>query len=402
MKKRVLTFLCLLSGLMAGAVDTLQPESCNLGHRPFTAPLSFAYFTFDGGIKLMDGATATVECDGKTVATAVKLEISNYRGVKRTQGTLTALFEEMLLPKGQTYKLCIPSGTISKEDDDEIMNSDITQTFSVPENLGPGRFDVADGVIITKTSRYAGGLYPCFWGIETEAVGDPSFILYREGIAIREFPAYVTWDWDLGQAYPEIEEEMRFEKGVNYSLVLPAGSVHAMHRDDIVNEDVALNFIGGYEETIPPLQYSWCSLFSNHSDILYEITFSYDRPVRVSENAVIQLWYADGSEMVKEAAAYINTDINCWAVSANFDGYEMTSERGYTFIIPEGTVISENGDPLVNPYCSVPIAGGSGINNLYEGPDDYSSVTYDLNGHRTTTPIVGKMYVRNGQKFIYK
>lgn len=63
--------------------------------------------------------------------------------------------------------------------------------------------------------------------METEPVGEPKFILNREDIKVREFPARVGWDWDKGQAYAEVKEELRFEKGVNYKLVLPAGSVHA-------------------------------------------------------------------------------------------------------------------------------------------------------------------------------
>ena len=46
-----------------------------------------------------------------------------------------------------------------------------------------------------------------------------------------------------------MKEEIRFEKGVNYKLVLPAGSVHARFRDDIVNEKAVFNFVGGYEKT---------------------------------------------------------------------------------------------------------------------------------------------------------
>ncbi len=79
-------------------------------------------------------------------------------------------------------------------------------------------------------------------------------------------------------------------KGVRYSLVLPAGSAHARFRDDIVNEEVVLNFIGGYEETVPPLNYVWCSLFTDHSDVLDIVTFIYDRPVLVAEGAKLQLW----------------------------------------------------------------------------------------------------------------
>ena len=70
MKKSGFTFLLLLSGLvpcLAGESDLLVPEVCNVGDRPFTALLHEIYFNFDGGIKLQEGASARVECDGKTL-----------------------------------------------------------------------------------------------------------------------------------------------------------------------------------------------------------------------------------------------------------------------------------------------------------------------------------------------
>ena len=111
-----------------------------------------------------------------------------------------------------------------------------------------------------------------------------------------------------------IDEELRFEKGVSYSLVLPAGSAHAMYRDDIVNEEAVFNFTGGYEETVSPLNYVWCSLYTNHSDVLDIVSFTYDRPVRVAEGAKLQLWENDGEKLVKEADAYIDIQANCWIV----------------------------------------------------------------------------------------
>lgn len=404
MKKTGFTFLLLLSGIvpcMAGESDVLTPESCNVGNRPLTVPLSEIYFDFDGGIKLLEEASATVECDGKTVTTATNLEVSNYRGLKRTQGTLILTFVEQNLPKGKTYTVCVAPGSISQEDNTEIKNPTITQVFSVPENLGEARIDWKDDPIISTVSESVYYGFPAvYWSVETEPVGNPCFILYREGVPVRELPAHITWDWNLGQAYAEVSGTMNFEQGVRYTLTLPAGSAHAMWRDDIVNEEVSFNFIGGYTEPIQPLTYSWCSLFTDHSTVLNEVTFTYQCPIRLAEDAVIQLWYADGSELIMEAPAYINTDINCFAVSADFGGYEMTSEIGYTLIIPEGTVIADYGDPLINHRCSIPLTDVSGIHTVPETTD--SSAIYDLNGHKVISPAIGKMYVRDGKTFIYK
>ena len=404
MKKPRLTFLLLMSGIVpciAGESGVLTPESCNVGDRPFTAPLSEICFNFDGGISLLDGASARVECDGETVTMATDIEVSNYRGPKRTQGILILTFDEQNLPKGKSYTVCVAPGSISPEDNAEIQNQTITQGFYVPENLGEARIDWEDNPVISTVSESVYYGFPAiYWSVETEPVGNPYFILYREGVPVRELPAHITWDWNLGQAYAEVSETMKFEQGVRFTLTLPAGSAHAMWRDDIVNEEVSFSFIGGYTEPIQTLTYSWCTLFTDHSSVLNEVTFIYDRPISLAEDAVIQLWYADGSELIMEAPAYINTDINCFAVSADFSGYEMTSEKGYTLVIPEGTVIADSGDPVINHRCSIPLANVSGIRTLTETID--SSTIYDLNGHKVTSPANGKIYVRDGKTFIYK
>lgn len=383
------------------AASPLLPESCTDGDRLFTRPLDEIGFYFDGGIKLLEGAKAVVICGGETVATASRMEVSNYTSSKRTQGTLAIFFDGQILPKGKEYTLKVAAASIASETDG-TKNTEFTQSFSIPENLGPAHFDVEDGVTIAKTSCYGGGLYPCYWGIETEAAGEPSFILYREGVAVREFPAYVTWDWDLGQAYPKVEDEMCFEKGVHYSLVLPAGSAHAMCRDDIVNEEVVLNFIGGYEETVPPLNYVWCNLFTDHSDVLNIVTFTYDRPVRVAEGAKLLLWEIENNTLASEADAYLDIQANCWNVCADFGGFQMQPEKGYTFVIPEGAVIAENGNPVVNPRNAIALNGSSGIENISAENKDCDAPVYDLFGRKVYVPQPGTIYIQSGKKVLIK
>ncbi len=404
MKKSGLTFLLMLSCIassQASESSVLTPESCSVGYRPFTAPLSWIEFTFDDCINLLEGASATVECDGQIVATATNLEVSNFNKPPYTQGTLTLIFEEQNLPKGKSYTVWVAPGSISLENDTDIQNPKIEQSFDVPENLGPAHVDFEDGSVISTVSNSVYHSFPTiYWSIETEPVGNPYFILYREGIPVREIPAAITWDWDLGQAHADVRETMNFEQGVNYTLTLPAGSAHAMLREDIVNEEVSINFIGGYTEPVPELNYSWCSLFNEHSNVLNEVTFVYQTPILLSENAVIQLWYADESELIMEAPAYMNTDINCFAISADFGGFEMTSEKGYTLVIPEGTVIANSGNPVVNHRCTISTSEESGINSLTEKDD--SAPIYDLNGCRVNKPIPGKIYIREGKTFICK
>ena len=400
MRKTLLALGSVAFTVISAMGSAPKPESCTVGNRPFTRPLDEIGFYFDGGIRLLDGASAVVKCDGEIVATSERMEVSNYTSSERTQGCLAILFDGQNLPKGKEYTLSVASASIASETDG-AENAEFSHTFSVPENLGPAHLDVEDGVTIAKTSRY-GDLYYCYWGIETEPAGEPSFILYREGVAVRECPAHVTWDWDLGQACPEIGEELCFEKGVRYSLVLPAGSAHARFRDDIVNEEVVLNFIGGYEETVPPLNYVWCSLFTDHSDVLDIVTFIYDRPVLVAEGAKLQLWETDNNTLVKEADAYLDTQVNCWAVSADFGGFQMQPEVGYTFVIPEGAVIAEKGDPVVNSRHSIALNGSSGIDHISIGNMDCDAPIYDLFGRKVNVPQRGTIYIQSGKKILVK
>lgn len=92
------------------------------------------------------------------------------------------------------------------------------------------------------------------------------------------------------------------------------------------------NFVGGYEKPIPPLNYVWCSLYNDHSDILNVVSFYYDRPVRVTEGAKLQLLEErpenDDWKVIKEAEAYLEVTEDRWVVSADFGGHEMELSVG--------------------------------------------------------------------------
>lgn len=119
---------------------------------------------------------------------------------------------------------------------------------------------------------------------ETAPVDGGKAILLREGVPVREYDCDVSWDWNLGYAGIDFGENINFENGVRYSIQLPAGSTSALYRTDIVNEEAIVNFIGGYTEPVKPIQYTWCSLFDNHTtDVLGEVKFYYDRPIALPQ-----------------------------------------------------------------------------------------------------------------------
>lgn len=155
MKKLLLSFGFLCVGIfpmMAEVSASLQPESCTVGNRPFTSPLSEVAFYFDEGIQLLNGASATIICDGETVATASKIEASNHT-YKRTQGALTILFDGQLLPIGKSYQLVVAPSSIAAENNAATTNTEIVQSFDVPANLGEASVDTKDGSTISTASE---------------------------------------------------------------------------------------------------------------------------------------------------------------------------------------------------------------------------------------------------------
>lgn len=190
-------------------------------------------------------------------------------------------------------------------------------------------------------------------------------ILYREGEAVRVIPFHATWDWDLGQAHVDFGDKMNFEKGVNFALEIPEGTIYAMYRPDITNKKAVLHFVGGYEEPLPSINYVWCSLFDNHpADVLGEVAFYYNQAVMLSCDPKVQLWYGDNSEMVKEVMPTLTEEDGQWVLKADFEGTPLTSDKGYTIVIPDGTLISANGDVVINSRRTVNVGDATGISQF--------------------------------------
>lgn len=197
---------------------------------------------------------------------------------------------------------------------------------------------------------------------ETAPVDGGKAILLREGVPVREYYCDVSWDWNLGYAGIDFGENINFENGVRYSIQLPAGSTSALYRTDIVNEEEIVNFIGGYTEPVKPIQYTWCSLFDNHTtDVLGEVKFYYDRPIALSANPIIKLNIENENLTVKEVVPTISEENGDWVLAADFENIPLISEKGYTIIIPEGTIVSKEGDVVVNQRNVMEIGSSSGI-----------------------------------------
>lgn len=399
----VVCALFAVQGIAAENAPIMWPVSYTVKKdMPFVYPLEEIGVKYDRAIKLMDKADGSivVKCGEDIVAVSTTLEIINSESGRSVEGILNVHFDKQNLPKGESYQLCIPEGVIGWEEapgGTQLVNAASTTEFSVPSSLG--LTDVTpDGVPISDSKAYIA----VYWGFETKAAGEPKFLLYRDDEKIAELPVDVTsWDWNLGQARPVFGEYMTFDNEVNYRLVLPAGSVSSVYRDDITNDEVVINFVGAYTEPSLPFTYTWCSLYTDHSGVLNEVSFTFDRPIEITPNAKVQLYETyPNKQLIMEVTPWINTDINCWLLMCDFGGYTRDDEWGYTIVIPEGAIISADGK---NIKCarSEFSNGSSGIENIVED-EKILQPYYNLQGMKVSTPKVGGLYIHNGKKIIYK
>lgn len=405
--KLLISIVCALFGLQAASAGNtgttapiMWPVSYTIdSERPFVYPLEEVGIIFDRAIKLMDGVTTpvTIQANGVVVAEATSLEIINSESSKSTQGILNVHFEKQNLPKGKTYELCLPEGVIGWTEKEEgifqLVNGAIRTSFSVPSTLGP-TFGTEDGEHIVDSNNFI----IFYWGLEAKAIGQPKFDLYRENEKIAEIPANIAYDWDLGQASPAFDTYITFDKGVNYKLVLPAGSACSIYRDDIVNEEIIYNFIGAYNGNPNSFTYTWCSLYTDHSGILGEVSFRFDRPIEVAPDAKVILHeiYPE-QKILMEVTPWLDTDGNCWNLMCDFGGYTRDDEWGFTIEIPEGTVISY-GDK--NAPCEFR-SESAGVEDVTIDADT-TQPYFNLQGIKVDNPKVGNIYIHNGKKIIFK
>lgn len=409
--RQLITTACaLLSAQAVSATNTgiaapiLWPVSYTIKpDKPFVYPLEEIGIKFDRAIKLMDGVTTpiTIQANGVVVAEATSLEIINSESKNSTEGILNVHFKKQNLPKGVTYQLCLPEGVIGWTEMEEggiyqLVNGATDETFSVPTSLGPTS-GTQDGEQITDSNHSI----TVYWGFETKAVGHPKFDLYRENEKIAEVPAKVTYDWNLGQVRPAFDTYMTFDKGANYKLVLPAGSVSSIYREDITNDEVTFNFIGAYSGKPDSFTYTWCSLYTDHSDILGKVSFRFDRPIEIAPGARIALNEIYPAEQtIMEITPTLYSDTNGWYLVCDFGGYHRDDEWGFTIAIPEGTVISADSKRIKNAACEFR-SGTAWIEDMMIDSDRVQPY-YNLQGIKIDNPKAGNIYIHNGRKIVFK
>lgn len=360
-------------------------------------PIWDARFQFGQHVSLGSNTVATVLHEGEVIAYGT-VSVSNYTGGVSGEiiGFADVTFETpLVLPKGESYTMVVEKDAVTAVDDPRITNDEIRYDFEIPSDIGPARFDNGQTISTAKSLWF-------YWSTETEPLGEPYALLYREGKLVREYPLHVSWDWDLGQAYVDLGGDTHFEKGVQFSVVIPEGLICAWQREDITNNRVEVSFIGAYEEPLPSLHYYWCSLYDNHPDgVIGEVSFFYDREIVLSLDPVLQL-VEDDSEVVMEAVPTLVEKDGEWILTADFNNYPMKPSVGYSIVIPEGTVIAGSGDPVFNSRSTVILNGGSGIDEVRTGDDDSDAPLYDLFGRKVVDPQPGTICIQSGKKILIK
>lgn len=364
MKKHLLISLiglCLAAtSVYADGGKVLTPKQCTIGDRPVYNPISEIDFTFAESIGVAADAKAIITCGGETVATGAITE-RNYHGQYSTEGIATITFDKLILPKGKTYSLEIPAGAIYEKETPTVKTENLKVDFEVPANIINIDCTVRNESVVESAHNI------CFYyNTETEPIGKPTMTLYREGVPVRTFEAHIAWDWDLGQASADFGTKMNFEKGVRYSLVLPAGSLSPRFRTDITNEETRVDFVGGYTEPAASIDYVWCSLYDEHiTDVLGKVRFFYKQAIMLSPNPKILL--LDGNdELLKEVTPTLGEEKGQWVVSCDFEGAKVP-ENGCNIVIPEGTIISAEGNVAVNARSSFSVNGSTGLGKASAG-----------------------------------
>ncbi len=399
-----LTFLSLSGAAYgAGISPAMWPLSNDLDtDKPFIKPLHQIQVGFDTPLKIMDDTMkVTVTSEGETYAESAFLEIRNNTD-NYVRGLLVVNFDKLDLPKGKQYTVNLPEGIVGRWQEDEepdatqLVNVAYRWQISVPCALSAPEYQEP---VTLSTSDECPAF---FYHFETNQLSGKTFTLYREGEKIADFAADIeNYDWGLSMIKPHFPEKMYFDKDVQYRLVLNQGTISSVYRPDIANPEVTVDFRGYYTDPLTPFSYTWCSLYTDHSTVLGEVTFTYDRSIKLGENPKIQLYEIDGEEtLVKEVTPWINTDVNCWLLVADFGGIDM-SRRSFCIVIPDGTVLSADEMDIPCARSELKVGGSSSIDSITPANRNDAPV-FDLNGNRVATPEPGKIYISNGRKFILR
>lgn len=99
----------------------------------------------------------------------------------------------------------------------------------------------------------------------------------------------------------------------------------------------------------------------------------------------VSLCRPDDGQMIAGVEPTVSTEEGKWVLTAGFGGLDMSAYDGFTVVIPEGLVVSAEGDVVVNERSATQIGGTTGITN-----STGNATTVSCNGHKiiiTNAPI---------------
>ncbi len=400
--------------------------SNSLKHKvSFMSPVNDVCFEFNSHIVATGNIQAYLLDGNDILAQTSDYRIDNLTIGDKDCGDLYMNFGKFCAPVGGEYTIRLIAGAVSPEADTSMLNEEVSFNFTVPADFGEAEdfFTSVNGISIQKyvaTSQSLHAELAGVWNKDGKMLGTPEWELYREGELIGKYPSQFSWDWDQTEMKPEFGECVYFEDGVNYSLVLPAGSVCAPLREDILSKEFRIDFIGAYSETTEFPKYTYCNAWMYDWDKIGEVVFTYDVPfdLETVKDMKVQLTVEDeNGTTVYEEVPELSKGY-AWFLSADFGGVDIEEGKTYTLSVPEGTVRKANGQSGIKTItgerltgCQVKVAGktvnlsgmtpGSNVTVLDASGKVINSFTATKETASITVPSSG-MYVVTVDDMVFK
>ena len=222
--------------------SAIVPEYCSLSSYSFPVcdDIDEPYFYFDCHVDVKEEAKAYIVSGDDVLAVSSKIVPNTYK--EKTE--VVVVFDAPVrLPKGFSYKLVIPAGTIRLHDNPDVLAGKIVGDFFVPgdfEGVLTAPSGIYDGCVVN--SIFSGTID--FGLIETVSVDGAKLCLYKGDEEIASCDADAQYDDALGYMYFNFGKTIELEEDAQYQLVLPAGSVRTRWREDIVNKEMRINIYG--------------------------------------------------------------------------------------------------------------------------------------------------------------
>lgn len=233
--KKFISFLIIVCTCCICFAEDMTPRNSllryNSGYHPLTR-LSLAY-------RVMLEVSADAHCyvyDGTEVIAQAEIVADNFLN----ECTIEVVFSEPFFPPvGKTYDVVIPEGAFRQLSDNSIANGEIREKLTVPSDLKP----VFVGT--NRSDKKIEYLSDINFVFDTEILSTENAQLdvYSDGVFLKSFTLYSSWDWDLGNARVAHGEDMLLEPDKSYTVIIPAGTLKAIERDDICNDEIRFDVV---------------------------------------------------------------------------------------------------------------------------------------------------------------